>query len=145
MTCDVLADHLEMNVLWMSSGNTRSDVHIDQSENWNCLLAGDKRFVLMEWESRHEMMAGGEPDLLKRGYSLLDVDDVDTIAFPWTARVKHISCHVQAGDCIYIPALYFHQVRSPAGRNLAFNVWWRRPEEWNPAAARYSDLNLSTE
>merc|ERR1711907_340599 len=42
------------------------------------------------------------------------------------AKARFYKATLQAGDMLYIPRKWWHQVESPAeaGRNLAVNYWW---------------------
>ena len=33
---------------------------------------------------------------------------------------------MEAGDCLFIPSKWYHQVESSSERNLAVNMWWWR-------------------
>ena len=40
--------HLEVAVIWFSSGNTKSVLHTDSVENINCIFDGDKDIVFVD-------------------------------------------------------------------------------------------------
>eukprot|EP01052_Picozoa_sp_SAG31_P030338 SAG31_NODE_3104_length_4669_cov_3.047702_2_plen_131_part_00 len=41
------------------------------------------------------------------------------------------------GDCAFLPAGWYHQVRTEVGRSLAVNVWWERPDFMPPPSLPY--------
>lgn len=49
------------------------------------------------------------------------------IEFPLTQEMDYYVADMQPGDCLYIPYLWYHQIRS-FDRNIAVNVWWA-PEQ----------------
>ena len=52
------------------------------------------------------------------------MDAVDLARYPALANVEHWTATLAAGDCIYIPEGWYHQVRSVGSRSLAVNVWF---------------------
>jgi len=54
----------------------------------------------------------------------VDVDRVDFEKYPGLIDVEYYNVSMQAGDCLFIPHRWFHQVRS-YGRNIAVNLWWQ--------------------
>ncbi|XP_045197467.1 tRNA wybutosine-synthesizing protein 5-like isoform X3 [Mercenaria mercenaria] len=109
------------NVMWYSSGGTKSVVHTDSVENINCLFRGDKSLVYVD-----PALYGDKVDLdrIEGSYSSMDVDSVDYSKFPGMAEVEFYRADITAGDCLYIPYQWIHQVRS-YGSNLAVNIWWK--------------------
>ena len=59
------------------------------------------------------------------GFSLVNVEAIDLERWPSFADVPWTRATIRAGDCIYLPWGYLHQVRSRAdetGRNLAVSM-----------------------
>merc|ERR1719382_1162876 len=54
---------------------------------------------------------------------------MDMVAFPKFANVSWIRGEISAGDVLYIPHTFWHQVNS-FDRNLAVNLWWQHAEDW---------------
>ena len=121
---------------WLSAGGTESGLHFDYSDNIHCSLAGGKNVSLFapsetahlypvefssrrvpdvaldldaEGELRARMVGDAEREDLM--YSAVDEAAVDTSIFPRFALAKKIE-HVQrAGECLLIPAYWWHNVR----------------------------------
>ncbi|XP_064650188.1 bifunctional peptidase and arginyl-hydroxylase JMJD5-like isoform X2 [Lineus longissimus] len=109
-------------VLWLSSGGTKSVLHNDEFNNFNCLLEGRKEIILIDQVYRSQVEADG---FMQQGhYSLVDVDMVDIHKFPGLSQVPFYAVTLHSGDCIYMPARWYHQVRSFGSRNMAFNIWF---------------------
>lgn len=119
LLCGGIPEHIQQVRLWFSSGGTSSVLHVDSSENLHCLVDGVKRFVLIHKDDRERIGM----DRLSDGSFTMDVDRVDMTKFNM-ARVDWWNVTLEAGDCMYIPELWLHQVRS-FGRNLAITVWWK--------------------
>ncbi|XP_067946178.1 uncharacterized protein [Watersipora subatra] len=115
--------------MWFSSGGTSSVVHTDSVENMNCLVAGKKRFIFVS-PQQSDLVPIDHPE---GAYSGIDVDNVDLSKYPGVPQVDFLYADVEAGDCLYIPFKWIHQVRS-YDRNIAVNIWWD--------TFRNSELNL---
>merc|ERR1712216_876926 len=63
------------------------------------------------------------------GTSAVFQDIVDHVLFPNFQKVHWLKAVLQAGDTLFIPHSYWHQVNSH-GRNLAVNFWWGHTEDW---------------
>ncbi|KAJ7382070.1 hypothetical protein OS493_037406 [Desmophyllum pertusum] len=56
---------------------------------------------------------------------------VDFVKYPGLIDVEYYNVTMHAGDCLYIPHRWFHQVRS-YGRNIAVNLWWQHTPKFVP-------------
>ncbi|XP_041365858.1 uncharacterized protein LOC121380894 isoform X2 [Gigantopelta aegis] len=113
---------LQDAVVWFSSGNTRSVLHYDVLDNLLCVLEGMKEVLLINKTYSHLVEAHGfDQDGM---YSRVDVDSVNMKQFPRLQKVPWYQARLQAGDCLYIPFRWYHQIKSAVGRNLALNIWF---------------------
>jgi len=55
-----------------------------------------------------------------------DVHNIDLKKRPRWADVPWYDAPLEAGDCIFIPTSWYHQVRTPQHRSIALNIWWWR-------------------
>jgi len=121
LQCPGLGRLFRRNMMWMSSGGTKSVVHIDDYENLNCLVRGRKELILVD---RRKYPKAVPLDRSAETFSSLDVDAVDYIKYPSMVNVgEYHFANMTAGDCLYIPYKWIHQVRSH-DRNIAVNLWW---------------------
>lgn len=126
---------LERPMMWLSSGGTRSVLHRDPSHNINCLVEGNKHWVLMN-ASVAELVYNSHDHGGYGERSLIDVDSVDLVRFPTLTQAMWWEADMQPGDCLYVPTGWFHHVKSGAGRNLAVNIWFEARFE---SAFRFDD------
>lgn len=117
---DIAEKSLVENVMWFSSGGTKSVVHTDSVDNINCLYRGEKTFIMVDPTKYGDKVDLDHPE---GSYSGVDVDSVDYTKYPGLAEIEFYHVNLTAGDCLYIPYKWIHQVRS-YGSNLAVNVWW---------------------
>ncbi|XP_061177332.1 tRNA wybutosine-synthesizing protein 5-like [Saccostrea echinata] len=116
----IVEEKLVENIMWFSSGGTKSVVHTDSVENINCLYRGDKQFVMVDPDKYGDKVDLDHPE---GSYSGVDVDSVDYTKYPGLADVEFYTINITAGDCLFIPYKWIHQVRS-FDSNLAVNIWW---------------------
>lgn len=108
-------------IMWFSNGGTKSVLHFDDGfDNINCLFRGTKELLFIDYDKYKHMVT---IDFPAGGYSGVDVDRVDFEKYPGLSGVEFYNVTMQAGDCLYIPHRWFHQVRS-YDRNIAVNLWW---------------------
>jgi hypothetical protein len=56
----------------------------------------------------------------------IDIDQMDLLRFPKWATLEYTTAEVAAGDCLFLPSFWYHQVNSGdhGERNLAVNFWF---------------------
>mmetsp|Transcript_97389 Transcript_97389/g.275347 ORF Transcript_97389/g.275347 Transcript_97389/m.275347 type:complete len:384 (+) Transcript_97389:56-1207(+) len=159
LRCGGFLNFLGSSRLWISRGGSRSVVHKDDAENVNCLLAGSKRFAMVHprWRAKLEEHpnAPSPPDRFgyvdarvdpsAPGYGAyfgrLDVDAMDLVRFPGWADVEWYRADLQAGDCLYIPRGWYHQVRAGPSRTVNAHVWYWRPLHFQPLDCAPGDIS----
>ncbi len=63
--------------------------------------------------------------LLSDKSQVLDIDNPDLSAHPRFASAQRHECHLEPGDVLFIPALWFHNVVA-LDFGVAVNVFWRQ-------------------
>merc|ERR1719275_217285 len=63
--------------------------------------------------------------------SPIDGERVDLLRWPEFAKAKWMNASMEAGDCLYTPALLLHYVRS-FKRNVAGMTMFQREERYDP-------------
>ncbi|KAI0242747.1 hypothetical protein LSAT2_011403 [Lamellibrachia satsuma] len=115
--------HLEVAVIWFSSGNTKSVLHTDSIENINCIFDGDKDIVFVDKKKYKDEVekVGWQAD---GSFSKIDVEKVDMNKYSHLANVPWWRARMEKGDCLYIPLVWYHTVASSKTLNLASNLWF---------------------
>jgi len=111
---------LDERNFWVGPGGIISRLHHDSSENILAMVAGSKRCVLFPPSSKK--MYGYQ--IKTRGhFSQVNIDNWDKVRFPDFPINESIVCEVHAGDMLFIPSHWWHQIYS-TGRNIALNFWF---------------------
>lgn len=129
--------------LWIShnAGNTfaTSVIHYDMNHQIMCLFDGRKEWIMWDLSTEGEkipLWSGlySSKDHSARGSddSPLDGERVDLLRWPKFRKAKWINASMEAGDCLFTPALLLHYVRS-FGRNVAGMTMFQQEEKYDPA------------
>lgn len=138
---------LEHQNMWLSDGNTVGKLHFDPFENLLGMAAGSKTFLVYAPQDSERLYEGHIPE-----GELTYVEETDHFErtqlqestamvmspfnpaapdfdrFPESANAKQMACRVDAGDVLYLPAFWWHEVVSAPDkqerRNLAINFWY---------------------
>ena len=137
--CDIVS----VNAWCSGPGRVLSSLHYDCHENLLCVVEGEKTVRLapfdtvptscLFYEHPYEWGYGNHTD----SYTLFP-EYTGRVGSP---RALDAACvethHLVAGDVMYIPKGYWHQVLSgnKNGRTMAINYWWDTESETNPAFA----------
>lgn len=131
LSCGGFSNVLQMLVMWFSSGGTKSVLHNDAIDNINCLFSGTKSLYMVDkdyFDLTHF-------DVPEASHSNVNVDAVDLKKYPNFSKVPWWEAKMEAGDCLFIPYKWIHQVRSSAdetsGRNMAVNIWFYHLRQFN--------------
>jgi hypothetical protein len=107
---------------WLSAANTSSPLHRDPPDNLFAQILGRKRFVLLapgETENLYPYRIwSGLPD-----FARADAERPDYARFPRLRRARPVTCEVGAGEVLYLPRYWWHQVTS-VERSASVNLWW---------------------
>jgi len=130
--------------IWIGNRAT-VPAHFDDSHNLACVAVGRRRFTLLPPQCA-PLLYLGPPDYAPTPAPmsvLPDLHRADAARFPLAAEALAQAqvAELEAGDAIYIPPLWFHQVEALAPHlNILLNYWWRPA----PAPQRRDDLHLAT-
>ncbi|RDD36086.1 Lysine-specific demethylase 8 [Trichoplax sp. H2] len=129
VSCGGFAERLLDIVMWFSSGGTKSVLHNDGSENLNCLFRGSKELIMINKNVNYNALFDNS------GFSNMDVDKVDLKKYSDLMHMDLYKAKISAGDCIFIPQFWLHQVRS-FDSNLAVNTWWAQLFKFNETSCQ---------
>ena len=115
--------------LWFGSKNAVTPLHFDGSNNFFFQAYGKKLVTLFAPDETHLLyQATGSDDF---GHtSGVDVMAPDYQAHPLYQNARFIEVLLDAGDCLYLPAFWWHHVQS-LSVSISVNYWW------SPAPAQY--------
>ncbi|XP_071719455.1 lysine-specific demethylase JMJ31 isoform X2 [Rutidosis leptorrhynchoides] len=111
--------------LWMNGAQTRSSTHYDPHHNLLCVVSGSKQVDLWPPSSSpflYPMPLYGEAS----NHSGVPIDEHDPSLHPRAEHRRKYSQRVtlNAGDALFIPEGWFHQVDSES-LTIAVNFWWQ--------------------
>lgn len=112
--------------LWVGNAVTVS-THYDLSDNIACVVGGRRRFTLFPPDQLANLYVGPlDFTLAGQPVSMVDVKAPDLQRFPRFAKALETALvfELDAGDAIYIPPLWWHQVESLTPFNVLVNYWW---------------------
>jgi len=112
--------------IWIGN-QTVTRAHYDLNHNIACVVAGRRRFHLFPPEQLTNLYPGpfdrtigGVP------VSMVDAEKPDLDRYPRfkEAQKAMLTAELEAGDAIYIPYGWWHQVHSLSRFNVLVNYWW---------------------
>lgn len=122
-----LGEHDRLVSIWMGN-RSRIAPHYDFPNNIACVVAGKRRFTLFPPDQFKNLYVG-PLDLTPSGQaiSLVDVNNPDFERFPnYKEALKQARVFdLEAGDAIFIPSMWWHNVESLSRFNVLVNYWWR--------------------
>lgn len=124
---------------WLGN-RTNISAHFDFPDNLACVVAGTRQFTLFPPEQLENLYVGPiDRTPSGQAISLVDFENPDYERFPKFAQaMESAQCaRLESGDAIFIPGMWWHQVRSLDAFNLLVNYWWCASPRWMgaPSAA----------
>ena len=126
LRCPELHESVHDVRLWMSSGNTSSSLHFDTHENLMLQVEGTKSVYFWPASESHKLYMDYHD---RYGLCPVHPDRVDLEHFPIFATLRGgMVANLRAGDALFIPDGWWHQVRTWPGKNVAV-TWEFEPYE----------------
>ncbi len=126
--------------IWIGNA-VKVQTHFDLMSNIACVVAGKRRFTLFPPEQLPNLYIG-PLDFTPAGtpLSMVPIDQPDFERFPCFRQALEAAAvaDLEAGDALYIPYGWWHQVQSLEGFNILVNYWWND----TPAPTRPYDALL---
>lgn len=121
----LLASAIEPRI-WLGHASNVS-AHYDTFDNIACVVAGARRFTLFAPETIDRLYVGPlEYTMAGQPVSLAASAPDDDERYPRFRGIREqaLTAELQAGDAIYIPKLWWHQVEAMSPFNALINYWW---------------------
>lgn len=121
-------------MLWLGVIGSSSGLHFDLLPNCNVQVVGTKQFLLFAPSQASRLY----PTPGREASGELDPNLPDYARFPRARGLRGHVCELRAGEAIYIPAGWYHQVTATSPWALNVNFWWPRPrrQTWTAATLR---------
>jgi hypothetical protein len=139
-----LFDDTVLPRIWLGNRIT-TPAHVDEWNNVACVVAGRRRFTLFPPEQIANLYIG-PLDFAPTGaaMSMVSLRDPDFIRYPKFRDALSVAqvAVLEAGDCLFIPPLWWHHVESLEPFNVLVNYWWHDPLGANATADSAFDALL---
>ncbi|XP_060112990.1 tRNA wybutosine-synthesizing protein 5 [Heteronotia binoei] len=124
-------------VFRISSAGIQLWTHYDVMDNFLIQVTGKKRVVLYSPRDAPYLYLSGTKS------EVLDVEKPDLKRYPLFAKAKRFECFLNAGEVLFIPALWFHNVTSEEF-GVGVNVFWKHlPAECYDKTDTYGNKDLA--
>jgi lysine-specific demethylase 8 len=110
----------EKVLFWHGIG-TVSLSHTDDKENFMCVIKGWKQFTIVSPFESHKVYMGQsmDSDQVPANYSPVNFDEIDYELFPDMHDVTVHKVMIEEGDCLFLPAWWWHRVTSSPDETIA--------------------------
>lgn len=108
--------------LWFGSSGTITDLHFDGSNNLYAQIFGSKEFIIFPPQDTG-YLCPFEPGCKMSHVSPLDPDAPNLEHYPLYGSTRPISFTIQPGQLLFLPAFWWHRVRSLT-TSISVNQWW---------------------
>jgi hypothetical protein len=113
---------IERTKLWLSGSGLITPLHYDPVETFHWMIRGDKRFLCYPPGTARfypHPVTTTAPFI-----SRVDPDNLDSGRFPRFRPDEACEIALRAGEVLYLPSFWWHQVYSRAELNISLNFVW---------------------
>ncbi|CAH1261579.1 KDM8 [Branchiostoma lanceolatum] len=121
LRCEEMYSQSFTTRLHTGNGEAGSKLHIDTQESLFAVLRGSQTVLLVSPLHSNDVYAD-EATVL--GVSPVDVDSVDMEKYPRVADVQYQKTALEGGDLLYVPQMWWRQVRADPGSQQALVIRW---------------------
>jgi len=122
---DIPLEDLRISI-WIGN-RTTACCHYDASDNLACCVVGKRRFTLFPPDQIANLYPGPlTPTPGGQVLSMVDFTNPDFTQYSRFAEaIKHGQiAELEAGDALYLPSMWWHQVESQNRFNVLVHYWW---------------------
>jgi hypothetical protein len=111
--------------IWLGHASNVS-CHYDAYENVACVVAGSRRFTLYAPELIGKLYIGPIDNTMAGQPVSLAASSPEDDRYPLFREIKDqaLIAELEAGDALFLPKLWWHQVEGTAPFNGLVNYWW---------------------
>ncbi len=112
--------------IWLGHASNVA-THYDTLDNLACVVAGSRRFTLFAPDAIGKLYVGPiDHTMAGQPVSLAASASADDERFPLFRQIRDqaLVAELGAGDAIYIPKLWWHQIEALGSFNALVNYWW---------------------
>jgi len=113
--------------LWLGTASNVSS-HYDTFDNLACVVAGHRRFTLYPPELIERLYPGPIDNTMSGATVSLAASAAQEMRgrFPLFEQIRDraLTVELDAGDALYLPKLWWHQIEATAPLNGLANYWW---------------------
>lgn len=123
--------------VWIGN-SSRVSTHYDISSNVAAVVAGQRRFALFPPEQSENLYVGPlDVTIAGQPTSMVDLERADLTRYPRFADALQamVVAELEPGDAIFIPSMWWHDVRASGALNVLVNYWWNPPGVLSPFPA----------
>ncbi|KAL4695498.1 hypothetical protein H8959_000593 [Pygathrix nigripes] len=121
------------SVFRISSPGLQLWTHYDVMDNLLIQVTGKKRVVLFSPQDAQYLYLKGTKS------EVLNIDNPDLAKYPLFSKARRYECSLEAGDVLFIPALWFHNVISEEF-GVGVNIFWKHlPSEFYDKTDTYGN------
>ena len=116
--------------LWLGNA-TRVSTHYDMSANIAVVVAGRRRFAIFPPDQVGNLYVGPlETTMAGQPSSMVDLEHPDLDRHPrFAAALATMQvAELEPGDALFMPPLWWHDVRASGPLNVLVNYWWGERE-----------------
>ena len=123
--------------IWIGARKTIAVPHYDLASTFHALIRGRKRFLLFPpsawWRLYpHGIFSGYYPHTSR----ILDLNQVDTDRYRRLRNAAAFECELEAGDIVFIPVAWWHQVDTLEPSIAVSQSWKHRYRKSHPLVVR---------
>jgi hypothetical protein len=123
--------------IWLGNAS-RVSMHYDVSDNIAAVVAGRRRFALFPPEQARNLYVGPlDVTIAGQPTSMVDLEDPDLDRHPRFAEALQAMtiAELEPGDALFVPSLWWHEVKATGPLNVLVNYWWGQPAAASPFPA----------